>query len=1172
MRLVLLAAMLSAGQLANAQNNDIVANQLVNGSFDNDLAGWTLENIDFLGSSWSNEGSDAAGSFRGTQNEKGGVFTGLDIGSQCVTVEAGEPYQLNSSAKLRSDNEISGQALLYAVWPLSGCANTKDAKTFLPGSGLMQGYPLEFDGWLSGQTRFLVPEGYSSVRIALSVVAFQGALEEDRFGAYFDDISFGKVKPDLIAGIDFAGQTAFPGSELTFDVSISNKDDLVSTANNITAKVQSGKRLRLVSETCPGDMVNTNQSGDGWISWFNIPSLAPGESHNCTITAELEPGVGTKIFPRLEVDCPDCDLKPSDNEMFDELAIGPRADIEARISAEPFQSIERDLSVLVELENLGTKAWDEVVLVNRPTGAILQNTSCSGSTITVEDANFISFPLKVEPGSTRACVLRFEYPTAEQMLTFLLTADSQAGVDYDPTNNTDSVSLTTVSLRVNWPSLDAGDANPGDGVCFTPLGRDGVCTLRGAIEEANALAGFQVVVLPYTANGYSLYRAGGDKHISITDTVEIYGELQGSSTSEIIADWTENTDKSRIFVIDSPGGPVEFSNLDLVGQDFLLAGSGGIVLINNAAVSLRNVLLKDGGANFSGGALYSNDYLTLENVFVSSSRAPFGAGIAFEPAFPEAVLTLVKSRVYDNTQPPFSPQSQGGGVWADGGTVRIYQSAIDNNYSTRGGGLALLGGAMGMVENSTFSSNEADIAGGGLWASPADVALNFVTFAHNEADASSDTSGEGGGVYASASSAVTVSNSIFSNNQAQADGILPKGSTCFGTMVSDGYNTFTPSTSIDADCSVDVATGDNNIGQATLDVLAPTGPRQVPFHDLIAEGQDIDLADPDCIGLDGNVVNQDQRALSRPVDGNQSGTARCDKGAVESDGGLPGLIVSCPPEVSVEAGSSTATSCSVTSVNGAAGNVFFSCLGNPPSCDFVPEPLILAADATANVEVIIYGNSSNPVSIITVDAILSPARGQADIEVTTTGDLGGDTVMINANVNGSGSIVSSPAGLDCNASCSEEFPQTGDPIELTATAAAGWTFSAWTGDCAGAGTLLPDGSSVCTVTASDDRTVGAVFVEDNSITVSVSISGQGQVTSAPAGIDCPGTCSADFADQGSNIILTASPGLGWYFTGWSGACSGTQSCSLPRNSHQAVTAGFAFGPVPSDVIFKDSFE
>ena len=68
-------------------------------------------------------------------------------------------------------------------------------------------------------------------------------------------------------------------------------------------------------------------------------------------------------------------------------------------------------------------------------------------------------------------------------------------------------------------------------------------------------------------------------------------------------------------------------------------------------------------------------------------------------------------------------------------------------------------------------------------------------------------------------------------------------------------------------------------------------------------------------------------------------------------------------------------------------------------------------------------------------------------------------------------------------------------------------------------------------------------------------SGSGAVTSAPAGIDCGTTCIANFAD--GDITLTAAPGTSFIFTGWTGACTGTNAaCTIPAGS--TVTANATF--------------
>ena len=68
------------------------------------------------------------------------------------------------------------------------------------------------------------------------------------------------------------------------------------------------------------------------------------------------------------------------------------------------------------------------------------------------------------------------------------------------------------------------------------------------------------------------------------------------------------------------------------------------------------------------------------------------------------------------------------------------------------------------------------------------------------------------------------------------------------------------------------------------------------------------------------------------------------------------------------------------------------------------------------------------------------------------------------------------------------------------------------------------------------KSVSATFSAPN-YTLSVSVTGNGSVTSSPTGINCPSTCSAIF-NNGAQVTLTATPGSGEIFGGWSGACIG----------------------------------
>lgn len=64
------------------------------------------------------------------------------------------------------------------------------------------------------------------------------------------------------------------------------------------------------------------------------------------------------------------------------------------------------------------------------------------------------------------------------------------------------------------------------------------------------------------------------------------------------------------------------------------------------------------------------------------------------------------------------------------------------------------------------------------------------------------------------------------------------------------------------------------------------------------------------------------------------------------------------------------------------------------------------------------------------------------------------------------------------------------------------------------------------------------------------------MTSSPAAITCGSTCSASLGAS-TTVTLTASAAAGSSFTGWSGPCSGTGTCTVTMDVAKSVTATFS---------------
>src|SRR5580658_8086769 len=87
------------------------------------------------------------------------------------------------------------------------------------------------------------------------------------------------------------------------------------------------------------------------------------------------------------------------------------------------------------------------------------------------------------------------------------------------------------------------------------------------------------------------------------------------------------------------------------------------------------------------------------------------------------------------------------------------------------------------------------------------------------------------------------------------------------------------------------------------------------------------------------------------------------------------------------------------------------------------------------------------------------------------------------------------------------------------------------------------------------------------LTVQSTGEGAGTVTSSPAGISCPTTCSADFP-SGTVVTLTETPDSTSTFGGWYDACGGTAGCSVNLKANATVMAQFNLTNPPALVVVQ----
>jgi hypothetical protein len=351
----------------------------------------------------------------------------------------------------------------------------------------------------------------------------------------------------------------------------------------------------------------------------------------------------------------------------------------------------------------------------------------------------------------------------------------------------------------------------------------------------------------------------------------------------------------------------------IVATNLTIAGTGPLSILDGSGADV--VLLVNGGV-----------FASISGLTIRNGRAIFGAGI-----LNFGTLTLEAVTITGNTAGIAPSQGQGGGIF-NSGDLTLSHSTVSNNVAN---GFANIGGEGGGVYNtgtltvtrSTISGNRAEAGtnggrGGGIHNNNTGVVkLRSSTLSGNFAAGGSLGVGGGGAIWNTGSADLL--NATLANNSAGGSAIAVGGLQGFGITSTHALRNTLLVGNTPNNCGLSgtvASSAGHNLssdGTCAFVLSAPgdqnglAGPHVGPFrnnggatltHALLTGSPAIDGGDN--LGC----PTTDQRDSPRPVDGDGSGGALCDIGAVEVRG---------PLVVSTGTGSSGASHVKLFRVDGA---------------------------------------------------------------------------------------------------------------------------------------------------------------------------------------------------------------------------------------------------------------
>jgi CSLREA domain-containing protein len=299
---------------------------------------------------------------------------------------------------------------------------------------------------------------------------------------------------------------------------------------------------------------------------------------------------------------------------------------------------------------------------------------------------------------------------------------------------------------------DAVDAHPGDGICATA---EGECTLRAAIQEANASEGEDTIHLPIET--FNLTIPGMDEDASasgdldITDNLSIIG---GEEDPYEPMTTIQGGQLDRVIHV-HPGTSVEI-NYVVISHGDVQDPIGGAGIYNQGDLSLYASKIIQNSTPGMGGGVRNEGSLSCDSCDILNNEALEGGGI-----YNSGVLNIYSSSINENIA-----IGNGGGIFnTEDAFFHLTWAGVSSNEvmgTADGGGIYNLG-YMELGEIALVSFNKTNGSGGGIY--------NAGTMQVLDLDSSNNFAGIDGGSIYNTGIAEIRSSFIYENSASSGAGI-----------------------------------------------------------------------------------------------------------------------------------------------------------------------------------------------------------------------------------------------------------------------------------------------------------------------------------------------------------------------------------------------------------------